>query len=91
MSNHIERAYISQWYGANGVRCERRRWPAWPDAVGPTGSDRTAAPVPACAHRCSSASRIVPKRSVPTLSTAGPAASPASRQTVARSSAWTNW
>ena len=73
MSNHIERAYISQWYGANGVRrsAALARIAA---AAGPAGSERTSAPVPAWAQRWSSASRIVPKRSVPALNTAGPAA-----------------
>ena len=72
MSNHIERAYISQWYGANGVRPSagagphRRARPAGRAATAPS------TPVPAWAQRWSSASRIVPKRSVPALKTAGP-------------------
>ena len=59
---------------------------AWPD-----GSERTFEPVPACAHSDSSDLRIVPKRSVPALNTAGPADAPARMHTSARSSAWTNW
>ena len=77
MSNHIERAYINQWYGANGVRCAAAlaRIAA---AAGRAGSDRTVEPVPAWAQRLVSASAIVPKRSVPALNTAGPGESAAS-------------
>ena len=71
MSNHIDCAYISQWYGANGVS-PRPALARIAATAGRAGSERTWAPVPAWAQRCSSASRIVPKRSVPALKIAGP-------------------
>ncbi len=71
MSNHSDFEYISQWYGANGARCAAAA--AFINAAaGLAGSDRTREPVPAWRHSDSSDSRIVPKRSAPTLKTAAP-------------------
>ena len=66
MSNHIGWAYISQWYGANGVSPSRAVTCIAATAAR-TGNERTRAPVAAWAHTCSIVSRIVPKRSVPAL------------------------
>ena len=66
MSNHIGCEYISQWYGANGVS-PRRAVTRIAVVAARTGKERTRAPVAACAHTCSTVSRIVPKRSVPAL------------------------
>ena len=78
MSNHIERAYISQWYGANGL-IPTAALTFIATSAGRTGNRRTWAPVPAWVHRLDRASAIVPNRSVPTLKTAGPGRAAASR------------
>ena len=76
MSNHIDRAYISQWYGANGVRPQRGAG-LHGRGGGPGGQPAgPARPCPRAGTGASRASPIVPKRSVPALKIDGPERAP---------------
>ena len=66
MSNHIDLEYISQWYGANGVR-RSAALARMARPVGPTGRARTAAPVVHLAARLNAATDEAVRRDLAAL------------------------